>query len=314
MIDKKEITVIIRSAGERTLDACYKLLNSIFSKQQIHIIEEVPFSKAVLRSLEIGIEEKRPWLFCVDADVLVQDKGVLKLLEYASNAPQEVFEVQGLILDKFFPVRRPAGNHLYRTKYAEKALKMTPKEGTTLRPEASLLKNMALAGYPWLQTDVIVGIHDFEQNFRDIFRKCFLHGRKHRAWISYVIDYWFAQSLIDDDFRVALAGLLHGMARNNSIALTRDALKDEERKTLKLLNIKEKEDLGNLNFNVEQKIKFYDSSKFHEFQNFIYPEEELNKVNFMKEPNKYSFSYLINKCGYLVMKIGGKLIQLSGRN
>ena len=288
MIKKNDITVIIRSAGERTLDACYQLLANIFEKEQIHIIEEVPFSKAVLRSLELGIEEKRPWFACVDADVLVHEEGVLNLLEYADNAPNEVFEIQGLILDKFFPVRRPAGNHLYRTKYAHRALSMIPKEGTTLRPEATLLKNMAQAGYPWMQCDAVVGIHDFEQYYADIFRKCFLQAHKHDYLFQHILDYWLLKSTTDKDFEVANLGALYGFSFKGEIRIDKSFQMDLAYYVFNIIGISEKKHLEDLPVSM-----VYDEFTNHssvdgtkKLQNIIYPNHQKEfEINYHSKPS-----------------------------
>src|SRR5687767_7506139 len=94
-----------------------------------------PFSKAVEEGFTIALKRKKPWLLCIDADVLVSENGVNQLLKVAASAGESVFEVQGLVLDKFFKIYRPAGNHLYRTRYVERARQLIPIEGSSLRPE-----------------------------------------------------------------------------------------------------------------------------------------------------------------------------------
>ncbi len=306
MIDLSDITVIIRSAGERTVKACETLLQDVFAAEQIKIIEEVPFSQAVRRSLEIGIEVKKPWLLCIDADVLIDKDGVFNLLKNASEAPKEVFEVQGLILDKFFPVFRPAGNHLYRTAYAEKALKMIPQEGATLRPEATLLKNMAMAGYPWMQCDAVVGIHDFEQYYRDIFRKCFLQGKKHKELISYILDYWLKQSLTDEDFKVGLLGLLYGLNHNGTVLVDKRFEENRINDILNQQNIQEKSNnLNVISENVLTCIEAFDTKQFVDLQGIMMPEEFINKPIIINSPSKFNFAArTLYKLGNMFLKVG----------
>ncbi|MCO4822492.1 MAG: hypothetical protein KC469_10515, partial [Flavobacteriaceae bacterium] len=65
------VTVIIRSVGERTTDACFKIISKQVPKTHIHIISEVPFSKAVTETFKIAIRENRNWTLAVDADLLL---------------------------------------------------------------------------------------------------------------------------------------------------------------------------------------------------------------------------------------------------
>lgn len=283
MIPIPEITVIIRSAGERTVQACKVLLEEVFPADQIHIIEEAPFSKALRRSLEIGLEEKRPWIACVDADVLINKEGVYDLIKMASNAPVEVFEVQGLILDKFFPVFRPAGIHLYKTKYAEKALTLKPEEGSTTRPESELLNSMAAIGFPWMQCDAVVGVHDFEQFYIDIFRKCFLQAHKHKSIIPHVIDFWLEQSLKDNDFKVALLGLMYGMSFNDIVKVDKGFKRDEANQIISRQGIAEKDNDCNVRKDfIKRLIQEGISTDFQNLQCLMMPLNLRNRIFYHK--------------------------------
>ena len=175
------VLVVVRSSGERTADLCVDRLVGLFSPASIFKVQTSPFSRAIIESLKIGMASNKEWLLCIDADVLVSVVGIKKLLLNIPRADANVFEIQGLVLDKFLPVVRPAGNHLFRREYAEKAIDAIPAEGTSLRPESDMLNRMSDAGFPWIQCDAIVGLHDYEQYRQDIYRKCFLHAQKHRV-------------------------------------------------------------------------------------------------------------------------------------
>ncbi len=75
----------------------------------------------------------------MDADVSVLPNAISGLLDVANKLAAEACEVQGLVLDKFFGVPRPAGNHLYRTSLLSKALGLIPPEAQDIRPENSTL-------------------------------------------------------------------------------------------------------------------------------------------------------------------------------
>jgi hypothetical protein len=211
------VTVVIRSAGERTEAACRYLLAQQVPEDNIVTVSNAPFSATLADSYRAGIERGLPWTLCIDADVLVGPGIVGQLLEAAAKADHAVCEVQGLVLDKFFGVRRPAGNHLYRTSLLPKALALIPREGQDIRPEYCTLNKMEEAGHPWVQTRVVVGIHDFEQYHRDIFRKCSVHARKHDWLMHHLASYWRQMERQDDDYRIALWGLAAGIADNGDI-------------------------------------------------------------------------------------------------
>ena len=106
-----DLTIIIRSSGERTVDNCKFLIEQQVPGNNVIIIEETPFSAALKKCFEVGIERGLKWTLCIDADVLVQDGIIAKLLKYAKTAGENIFEIQGLVIDKFFPIKRPAGKY-----------------------------------------------------------------------------------------------------------------------------------------------------------------------------------------------------------
>ena len=321
MIEKKDITVVVRSAGERTLNASVELLQAFFSADQIQVIEEVPFSQAVRRSLEIGLAAKRPWLLCVDADVLVSREGIENLFKVAKKAPPEIFEIQGLIFDKFFPVLRPSGARFYRTIFAPKALDLIPKEGSTLRPESSLLNAMAREGHPWLQCDAVVGVHDFEQYYRDIFRKCFLQGHKHRQIIPLVLDYWVEQSLHDPDFKAGLLGILYGQSHAGTVLVDRRFKEEEIDRILTRQGFIEKDNgFQATEEYVNQLLKTDLQPRFSELQKQMMPPEKLNRVAEIPRTsysNPGLIAKVLYKTGNLFIRAGekfrGKAVSLTGK-
>lgn len=245
------VTIIIRSAGERTLEYCKYLLSRQTPQRNIVITEETPFSAAVNRSFQIGIERGLEWTLCIDADVLLAKDSVIKMVDYLKNIDNNVFEIQGLVRDKLFTVIRPAGNHLYRTKYLEKAFECVPVEGASLRPETDTLKEMARRGYPWMQTDIVVGIHDYEQYYSDLFRKAFIQAKKFREYRYYLENIWRKNSEIDDDYVVAMQALKLSDDYHGEVYINATKPSVDYKEILKSLNLQEKEALNPDNFNLE---------------------------------------------------------------
>lgn len=215
-----QFTFIVRHCGERTTDACAQLLAQLAPGKRIHRVSARPFREVLRQSLELGLAEGRPWTLCIDADVLILPE-LADFLAAADRFPADLFEAQALVLDKLLPARRPAGNHLYRSELIAQALPRIPV-GDSLRPESDMILAMAALGYRAHQSSLLVGLHDFEQAYPDIYLKAFLHAHKHRFIAPLLRSLWEALGREDDDFRIALAALEDGL-RNDAIPqLSRD--------------------------------------------------------------------------------------------
>jgi SAM-dependent methyltransferase len=74
--------------------------------------------------------------------------------------------------------------------------------GSTMRPETSVKRAMCRRGYPTIQTDFCIGLHDYAQYYAHIFRKVSLLKRKFGAF-SKLLPYWRDMER-NKDFAVAL--------------------------------------------------------------------------------------------------------------
>lgn len=217
------VTGVVRSVGERTAAACRALLAAQLGPgAQIAQVGSKPFPETLADSLRAGVAGNRTWTLCLDADVLVLPGAVAALLAEADALDGSVAEVQPVVFDRFFGGWRPAGVHLYRTAHLPAALQTLAAMPSSIRPEAALLQQLAADGLPWHQAPIEFGVHDFEQAPRDVFRKCFVHARKHADLAPALERYWRARSA-DADFATALEGLKAGAAHTGAIALDADA-------------------------------------------------------------------------------------------
>ncbi len=204
--------VIVRSVHERTEKLCCELiLAQGVPEDHLFLIHESPFSAALRRAFTIGVETNLPWTYCVDADVLLRPGAIENMIEIAEQQKPEICEIQGYVLDKFFGGPREGGIHLYRTSLLRKTIEQVPDEGVNIRPEFHTLEAMRKLGFPYRQLPVLVGLHDFEQFYSDIYRKSFVQAHKHLRQTDLFLGVWRAGASMDPDYQVALKGFAAGV-------------------------------------------------------------------------------------------------------
>jgi hypothetical protein len=243
------ICVIIRSAGERTEQLCKELvLEQGIPEKDIRLVNEVPFTRAVQKSYQVGIEMGCRWTLCLDADVLLLPGSIRDMVKLAEQQESSLFEIQCLVIDKFMGGPREAGNHLYRTSLLEKALPLIPVDENIIRPETHTLNAMSSLGFPRKRINYLAGIHDFEQYYRDIFRKCFIQAHKHQDYAEIFLTYWPQQSASDADFQVAIKGFAEGIQYQGGVRI--DIHQEVYQQRFTALRITEKQELnpGSLQF------------------------------------------------------------------
>jgi hypothetical protein len=209
-VQNTDVTVIIRSAGERTSDLCRELVCEQVPSENVVVISEFPFREAARRSFEIGIELGRPWTLCLDADILLRRNAVRTLRNWALDAGDRALYIQGSILDKIFGRPRRAGPYFHKTSLLSLMLEHIPAEGVSLRPDTDAAMRLATLGYTHPLHDVVIAVHDFEQYYRDIYRKAFVHSHKHLEYMPSLELMWQRLAGQDPDYEVCLWGLRDG--------------------------------------------------------------------------------------------------------
>ena len=244
------VAVIIRSVGERTEALCRHLVEQQVSPEHVVVIHERPFSKAVQRSFEIGLDFRLDWTLCVDADVLLREDGIQMLVEEASKLPESTFTFSGCMIDKLLGHSRPGGGHLYRTRHCQKALEFIEESDAQIRPETYVKVRMREHGIQGVVDDkLIIGIHDFEQYYVDIYRKAIVYARKHKRKMQYGVKIWERLADTDLDYRIALWGFRIGQSFDGVVSINRDVFPDEINTLLRLSRVEEKHPLTGSTWN-----------------------------------------------------------------
>lgn len=243
MLKAKDFTVIIRSVGERTTPLAANLLKQVFNTNEIHIVNASPFTETLHQTFALGIKQNKKWTVCVDGDVLVARTGVEKLLASIDKLEDDVFEIQGHIFDKLFGIDRPAGLRCYRTSLLPLVDSLVPSPENALRPESQTYFAMAEKGYRFVQTTDIVGLHDFEQSYKDLFRTAYIHGKKHAMFADTLIPYWKRFVKTDKDYEIALIGYKAGLNYKGVVSID-TALPNKIEKIFSRIKITEKKPLA----------------------------------------------------------------------
>lgn len=229
-----DMTFVVRAAGERTESASVALLRAQVlaaggdPASQVRVIHERPFSAAVGRTLEVGLEHARPFVVGMDADVLLGDaragQGVQALARLAAGMTPECFSTVGLMLCRFFGGYCFRGVHVYQSRHLEQARGLLGRRipggpDPALKPETALVEAMKAEGYAFSALPVVLGVHDFEQSYRHIYLKMRLRARRELEidggdqGLSGFVQYCRERAAGgESDFTVALWGLEDGAA------------------------------------------------------------------------------------------------------
>lgn len=318
---KEKVTVTIRSVSERTEALCKKLIvEQGIPENQIFLVKEVPFSKSLLKSLQIGLHENTKYMLCIDADVLLRPNSIKTLVDVFEVLPPNICEIQGYVYDKFFGGARAGGIHLYRNSLLPKIIALIENNPETIRPETYALNQMKAAGYPWFNIDYAIGLHDDEQYYEDIYRKCFVHGIKHLTMAQNFITIWKNNLAHDTDFAVALQAFSDSITYEGEVEINKNHQFIAQ--SFKKLGVTEKGSLNmesiNLDTIEERLISFKEDaffiSKNPYFKNFYSKRPNLGQLQKKYGRNRKVFKPILipvanvfKWIGNLCLKIGNRL-------
>lgn len=188
--------VVLRCAGERTqFEAANRLMDQ---SDDVVSISVAPFSDAVRKCYQLAIDRAAKWLVTCDADVLVDADAAEQILRIVKLMPSEAWQAIGQVNDKLAGCVRLGGLRIHRVSALPKAIMLV--NDVAIRPEADLCLKMP----NWVRARVTLGSHDFEQWYRDLYRKGAQHRKKHPTWARSIAHRWRASH--DLDLRAAGLG------------------------------------------------------------------------------------------------------------
>jgi hypothetical protein len=189
----------------------------------LSVVSGAPFETTLRRCFEDAMAAGAKWTLTVDGDVLLATNAVAKLLELAEQMPEHYLQLEGHAFDKVLGCPRKVGHRVYRTALIPKVMTRLPPPGASMRPESATIKQVGQAGHPSRMVGEVVGLHDFEQSYRDLYRKAFTHAHKHRSRACQIIDRCAARQAEDQDFLVILKGVWDGLLSAEHVPLDASA-------------------------------------------------------------------------------------------
>lgn len=165
------VHVILRTSGERTFALALKAIEEQTSNYTV--VKEYPLQAAIVQMFKVAAQKEAPYVLIVDADVILFP-GILSIIaEEAMKGIQlypALYWIEFMVLDKF---RGPIpGCRLYINKHTPELLKIFQKEQKEFRSESETIHKAINAPHLIsVQNTLRVGSHDFQQYYRDIYRK-----------------------------------------------------------------------------------------------------------------------------------------------
>lgn len=235
--------VVIRSAGERTASVARRLADAQSSVGDITNVEAAPLEEALRQMFKAGVAAGRKWTMALDADVLLRPGAIADLLAEAEALPENYVLVQGRVFDKVSLLYRHAGNRIYRTAYLPQLLELVPPNGAQLRPETFVAEAFGRRGHRQRYAGVVVGLHDFEQFYVDLYRKAVVHSRKMMPYadiLGGMLRGMVEGKNTDTDYEVTLRAFCDGLQYDGAIAVDRHLFSGMAVRALQDMDLEEK--------------------------------------------------------------------------
>lgn len=217
----EDMLFVIRAAGERTEASCIAWVRQLVVRakgnpeDQVAVVREQPFSKAVRSTFERGRDGGRPWVIGIDADVLLLTDAIERLRIICACADGAAFAITPLLMCKFYGGICCKGVHVYPQRLLGRAIGMIEQSGSAsdLKPESAVVRAMGEKGFRAQGPPVVVGVHDYEQCYLHIYLKARLRARREAsAPESDSFQFVRGRAVQDADMLVASWGMEDGRA------------------------------------------------------------------------------------------------------
>lgn len=307
--------IMMRTCGERTSQLSKALILGQQAEYGVHIVNEVPFEKALKKCYMNGLDSGAKWMITLDSDVLLTQNSVEVLLQEADAMPEHFAQLEGRVFDKILGSYRPAGHRVYRTEMLALALKNLPQAGQEVRPEYYTLQQLNKLGHPSRFIEEVVGLHDFEQYYFDLYRKSVVHTKKHSYLVSNIIDRCTMHLHEDKDFLMILKGVWDGLTIFDKVSINKRSYIDSAKRALDELGLVEKDPIGDVQVFADNYPEYYASAiSDYNIPEYITPDTTLTQPS-VTEDWQSSIRYRIEMHGSVKGCVAsfGSLLKKIGR-
>ncbi|MGA8262216.1 MAG: hypothetical protein WB783_18580 [Arenicellales bacterium] len=211
------------------------------------IIRENTHYAAVEKTYEIGLDNGRDWTFSVDADVILEPRMVERVLDDLFSSSEDVRVAHPGVIDKLYRLKRWAGIQIYRTDSLEelRGIFKLKKQQRQLKIEGACISELRGRGRKVAFMKRVVGLHDYYQYYRDLYRKFYLNAIRNQEMNRQAMRLWSYWCRFDDDYRVALAAMEKALEESRDLTNSvNDFSREEINETLDRLNLKEKPEMS----------------------------------------------------------------------
>jgi hypothetical protein len=147
----------------------------------------------------------------VDADIIPAPDLYDKARACVDHVENDIGVITFMVQDKLLFGNRYMAIRIYRAAAIPDMLALMPPLGGGVRPESSTITRLVERGWRHKLVPEVLALHDYEQFYRDIYRKAYLHMQKHGARMARLLELWMRLADHDSDYQAALAGATDAM-------------------------------------------------------------------------------------------------------
>jgi hypothetical protein len=171
--------LIITHFNERTLEKTAS--ESAKMGFNVHLVNDGPFWKTFIAAFKLASQFKAEWFVKMDADQFLLKNAEDDIRKIIAQAPKETWRISGVAYDFLWQCKRKSSPGVYNTEYIkDPGVKLLKKLNKSIkRPERFFASEMEECGYKFVVYENFeIANHDFEQYYRDIYRKGYQQADK----------------------------------------------------------------------------------------------------------------------------------------
>ena len=231
------LSIVVRSAGERTAVPVEQLLCQ--HSHQVFQAAGQPFEETLRKAYQFGRDVQAEWTIMLDGDVIPLLSALEGLRDEAKTYAPNVLGSSAKTFDQLLGRCRYVGVRVFRTELLPELESNIPSPGRQIRPE-TYAHRMLEASSAWkhVKSQVICGLHGFEQYLVDVFATSFTLAQKPELQSEFLRRVVLANQ--NDDLQIARIGAAMSLASKIEARVDRRQLRNITIAIFESLGIAEK--------------------------------------------------------------------------